>query len=54
MAGVLGFVFQYVRPLVAQAEDQLLIGFERLESQADQIIKINRATVVEGTLVIGV
>jgi len=54
VAGILGFVFQYVIPTMAEPCEIIVIQGKHLESQADQVVKIHRSPKIQGALVIDI
>ena len=54
LAGILGLVFEDVRPAVAQPLEELGVVLEQVDRQADQVVEIHRAAIGQGALVIAV
>jgi len=53
-AGILGLIFQDVRPAVAQLLQQRVGGDQQLIRQADEVIEVHRAAIGQGALVAGI
>ena len=51
---ILGFIFEYIRPAIAQAFKEFRVIFEQVDRQTDQVIEVDCTTVGQGALVIGV